>query len=64
MMPHVLDDQSKMSLSIAYSPKIIYQNSTGYDMMIKNPDDTDRVNTGDYLKQFSSRRSIESRFPT
>ena len=63
MMPHVLDDRSKKEFTNSPQAK---QNLPEFnnisDMIKKKPDDKDRINMGDYLKQFSSRRSINLDF--
>ena len=63
MMPHVLDDVSKNNFinSIKNKNNLPKFNDI-MGMMNKKPDDKDRINTGDYLKQFSSRRSIKLDF--
>ena len=63
MMPHVLDDQSKNNFinSIKNKNNLPKFNDI-MGMMNKKPDDKDRINTGDYLKKFSSRRSIKLDF--
>jgi organic radical activating enzyme len=63
MMPHVLDDRSKKEFTNSLQAK---QNLPEFnnilDMIKKKPDDKDRINMRDYLKQFSSRRSINLDF--
>ena len=63
MMPHVLDDVSKNNFidSIKNKNNLPEFNDI-MGMIDKKPDDKDRINTGDYLKQFSSRRSIKLDF--
>ena len=63
MMPHVLDDLSKNKFidSIKNKNNLPVFNDV-MRMIDKKPDDKDRINTGDYLKQFSSRRSIKLDF--
>jgi organic radical activating enzyme len=63
MMPHVLDTQSKMNFIDSTRSKENLPEFNRLLRMIKDtPDDTHRVNMGDYLKQFSSRRSIDLDF--
>ena len=63
MMPHVLDTQSKMNFIDSTQSKTNLPEFTRLLRMIKDtPEDKDRINTGDYLKQFSSRRSIDLDF--
>ena len=63
MMPHVLDTQSKMNFIDSTRSKENLPEFNRLLRMIKDtPDDTHRVNMGDYLKQFSSRRSINLDF--
>ena len=63
MMPHVLDPQSKNDFINSTRDKHnLPEFNTISEMIKKKPDDKDRINTGDYLKQFSSRRSIDLDF--
>jgi len=63
MMPHVLDDRSKNNFIDSIKNKNNLPEFNNITRMIdKKPDDKDRINTGDYLKQFSSRRSIDLAF--
>ena len=63
MMPHVLDDRSKNNFIDSIKNKNNLSEFNNITRMIdKKPDDKDRINTGDYLKQFSSRRSIDLAF--
>lgn len=63
LMPHVLDDQSKQNFidetkSLGNVPHFQHiLKSIG-----KDPSDQDRRNFGNYLEQFSSRRSIDTSF--
>ena len=63
MMPHVLDDQTKNDFIDSIKNKNNLPEFNKVMRMIdKKPNDKDRINTGDYLKQFSSRRSIKLDF--
>jgi len=63
MMPHILDDRSKNDfINSTRAKHNLPEFNTILDMIDKTPDDKDRINTGDYLKQFSSRRSINLDF--
>ena len=63
MMPHVLDDRSKDEfINSTQAKHNLPEFNTILGMIDKTPDDKDRINTGDYLKQFSSRRSINLGF--
>ena len=63
MMPHVLDDQTKNDFIDSIKTKNNLPEFNKVMRMIdKKPNDKDRINTGDYLKQFSSRRSIKLDF--
>tara|TARA_B100000902_G_scaffold390038_1_gene438267 strand:- start:581 stop:1396 length:816 start_codon:yes stop_codon:yes gene_type:complete len=63
LMPHVLDDQSKQSFmnetrSLDNVPHFQHIRKS----IDKDPTDQDRKNFGNYLAQFSSRRSIDTSF--
>ena len=63
MMPHVLDPRSKNDfINSTQAKHNLPEFNTILDMMKKTPEDKDRINTGDYLKQFSSRRSVDLNF--
>ena len=63
MMPHVLDNRSKDEFIDSTQAKHNLPEFKAIISMIdKTPDDKHRANTGDYLKQFSSRRSINLDF--
>ena len=63
MMPHILDDRSKNDfINSTRAKHNLPEFNTILDMIDKTPDDKDRINTGDYLKQFSSRRSVDLNF--
>ena len=63
MMPHVLDHRSKNDfIDSTQNKHNLPEFNTIFDMIDKTPEDKDRINTGDYLKQFSSRRSIDLDF--
>ena len=63
MMPHVLDPRSKNDfINSTQAKHNLPEFNTILDMMKKTPEDKDRINTGDYLKQFSSRRSVDLDF--
>ena len=63
LMPHVLDDQSKQNFidetrSLGNVPHF----QSILKSIDKDPTDQDRRNFGNYLEQFSSRRSIDTSF--
>ena len=63
LMPHVLDDKSKQNFmdqtrSLDNVPHFKHIRKS----IDKDPSDQDRRNFGDYLSQFSSRRSIDTSF--
>jgi hypothetical protein len=59
MMPHVLDRRSKDDFIANTKAKHnLPEFNTILGMINKAPTDRDRVNTGDYLRQFASRRSV------
>jgi len=63
LMPHVLDDKSKQNFmdqtrSFDHVPHFKHIRKS----IDKDPSDQDRRNFGDYLSQFSSRRSIDTSF--
>jgi len=63
LMPHVLDDRSKRD----FIDEIKSRNNVSQFQEISrlvnlDPSETDRSNLGNYLKQFSSRRSIDTSF--
>jgi len=63
LMPHVLDDKSKQNFmdqtrSFDHVPHFKHIRKS----IDKDPTDQDRRNFGDYLSQFSSRRSIDTSF--
>ena len=63
LMPHVLDDKSKQNFinetrSLGNVPHFQHI----LKLIDKVPTDQDRKNIGNYLKQFSSRRSIDTSF--
>jgi len=63
MMPHVLDHRSKNDfIDSTQNKHNLPEFNTIFDMIDKTPEDKDRINTGDYLKQFSSRRSVDLGF--
>tara|TARA_R110001592_G_scaffold152391_1_gene379855 strand:+ start:205 stop:1353 length:1149 start_codon:yes stop_codon:yes gene_type:complete len=63
MMPHVLDHRSKNDfIDSTQNKHNLPEFNTIFDMIDKTPEDKDRINTGDYLKQFSSRRYIDLDF--
>jgi organic radical activating enzyme len=63
MMPHVLDAGSKDDFIANTKAKHnLPEFNTILDIIKKTPTDRDRVNTGDYLRQFASRRSISLDF--
>ena len=63
MMPHVLDPRSKNDfINSTQAKHNLPEFNTILDMMKKTPEDKDRINTGDYLKQFSSRRYVDLNF--
>jgi organic radical activating enzyme len=63
MMPHVLDHRSKNDfIDSTQNKHNLPEFNTIFDMIDKTPEDKDRINTGDYLKQFSSRRSVDLDF--
>lgn len=63
LMPHVIDDKSKDDF-IKTSKK--YGNTKTFQNILKslnvNVNEIDRINLGNYVKQFSSRRSIDISF--
>ena len=63
MMPHVLDDLSKEKfIDSTKSKHNLPEFKTITNMIGKNPEDRHRSHMGQYLKQFSSRRSISLDF--
>jgi organic radical activating enzyme len=63
MMPHVLDPRSKNDfINSTQAKHNLPEFNTILNMIDKTPEDKDRINTGDYLKQFSSRRSVDLDF--
>ena len=63
MMPHVLDDRSKDDFIASTKDKHnLPEFKTILEMISKTPDERDRANTGEYLKQFTSRRSVSVDF--
>ena len=63
MMPHVLDPRSKNDfINSTQAKHNLPEFNTILDMMKKTPEDKDRINTGDYLKQFSSRQYVDLNF--
>ena len=63
LMPHVLDDRSKRDfIDEIKSHNNIYQFQEISRLVNLDPSETDRSNVGNYLKQFSSRRSIDISF--
>jgi len=63
MMPNVLDPRSKNDfINSTQAKHNLPEFNTILDMIKKTPEDKDRINTGDYLKQFSSRRSVDLGF--
>jgi len=63
MMPHVLDPRSKNEFIDRIQDKHnLPEFNNILHMINKTPEDKDRTNMGDYLKQFSSRRSINFDF--
>jgi organic radical activating enzyme len=63
MMPHVLDPRSKNDfINSTQAKHNLPEFNAILDMIKKTPEDKDRINTGDYLKQFSSRRSVDLGF--
>ena len=63
LMPHVLDDKSKRD----FIDEIKSRNNVSQFQEISrlvnlDPSETDRSNIGNYLKQFSSRRSMDISF--
>jgi len=63
LMPHVIDDKSKDDF-IKTSKK--YENTKTFQNILKSlnvdVNEIDRINLGNYVKQFSSRRSIDISF--
>jgi len=63
LMPHVLDDKSKQNfMDQARSFDNVPHFKHIRKSIDKDPSDQDRRNFGDYLSQFSSRRSIDTSF--
>jgi molybdenum cofactor biosynthesis enzyme MoaA len=63
LMPHVLDDRSKKDLiDDIKSRNNVSQFQEISRLVNPDPGETDRKNFGNYLKQFSSRRSIDLSF--
>ena len=63
LMPHVLDDRSKRDfIDELKSRNNVYQFQEISRLVNLDPSETDRSNFGNYLKQFSSRRSIDTSF--
>ena len=63
MMPHVLDDRSKDDFIASTEAKHnLPEFKNILDMIDKTPYERDRINTGDYLRQFTSRRSVSVDF--
>jgi len=63
LMPHVLDDKSKRDFTDEIkSYNNVYQFQEISKLVNLDPSETDRINVGNYLKQFSSRRSIDINF--
>ena len=63
LMPHVLDDRSKRDfIDEIKSHNNVYQFQEISRLVNLDPSETDRSNVGNYLKQFSSRRSIDISF--
>ena len=63
LMPHVLDDRSKRDfIDEIKSHNNIYQFQEISRLVNLDPSETDRSNVGNYLKQFSTRRSIDISF--
>ena len=63
LMPHVIDDKSKdnfIRTSKKYGNTKTFQNILG--SLNVNVNEIDRINLGNYVKQFSSRRSIDISF--
>jgi hypothetical protein len=63
MMPHVLDRRSKddfIANTKAKNNKPEF--NTILNMINKTPTDRERINTGHYLRQFASRRSVKLDF--
>jgi len=63
LMPHVIDDKSKddfIRTSKKYENTKTFQNILGY--LTTDVNEIDRSNLGNYVKQFSSRRSIDINF--
>jgi hypothetical protein len=63
LMPHVIDDKSKddfIRTSKKYGNTKTFQNILG--SLNVNVNEIDRINLGNYVKQFSSRRSIDINF--
>ena len=63
LMPHVIDDRSKddfIRTSKKYENTKTFQNILGY--LTTDVNEIDRSNLGNYVKQFSSRRSIDINF--
>ena len=63
LMPHVLDDRSKENFILeTRSLNNVPQFQEISRLVNLDPSETDRSNIGNYLKQFSSRRSIDTSF--
>ena len=63
LMPHVLDDRSKRDfIDEIKSRNNVYQFQEILKLVNLDPSETDRSNFGNYLKQFSSRRSMDLSF--
>jgi organic radical activating enzyme len=63
LMPHVLDDRSKKDFIVEAKS---HGTATQFQEIMKSldltPNETDRSNLGNYIKQFSSRRSVDISF--
>ena len=63
LMPHVLDDESKENFILETRALNNLPEFQDISRLIGiDPSETDRSNLGNYLKQFSSRRSIDTSF--
>ena len=63
LMPHVLDDLSKENFILeTRSLNNVPQFQEISRLVNLDPSETDRSNVGNYLKQFSSRRSMDTSF--
>ena len=63
LMPHVIDDKSKdnfIRTSKKHENTKTFQNILG--SLNADVNEIDRINLGNYVKQFSSRRSIDINF--